>query len=220
LIGTRIFLPLIPACVLTAIVSSVIFGQSISLLQLAANMSGMNDIIAPTLEYNVPLWSLSYEIWFYICGGALGYLAVRGTSICALIIIAISTVIFSVQGPAAFLLYWAYGALMTLFLQEQFKRWLFIVGLAVALIGAVFHELAFPSKSFANEAFLPIEVSRALLCIGTSLCLPFLCSRRVDALLDFIRRPARALSAVSYTMYLVHYPINATLDLFSQKLLR
>jgi peptidoglycan/LPS O-acetylase OafA/YrhL len=74
---TRIFLPLIPACVLTAIVSSVVFGQSISLLQLAANMSGMNDIIAPTLGYNLPLWSLSYEIWFYIGGGALGYLAVR-----------------------------------------------------------------------------------------------------------------------------------------------
>jgi peptidoglycan/LPS O-acetylase OafA/YrhL len=208
---TRILLPLIPACFLTAIVSNVVFHQSTSIFQLAANMSGLNDIVAPTLGYNAPLWSLSYEIWFYICGGTLGYLTVRGTSVGALIIIALATVIFSVISPT-FLLYWAFGALMTLFLQAQFSRALFFAGIALAFFGAVLHELAFPSKSFANVSLVSMEVSRALLCIGISLCLPFLCSLRVDALLDFIRSPARALSAVSYTLYLVHYPVNASLD--------
>jgi peptidoglycan/LPS O-acetylase OafA/YrhL len=214
---TRIFFPLIPACLLTAIVSSVFFGQRVSIVQLAANMSGMNGIVAPTLDHNPPLWSLSYEIWFYICGGTLGYLGVSGTSVGALVVMALSTVIFSMIGHPEFLLYWAFGALMTLFLLAHFRSWLFLAGIALAFFGAAFHELAFPSKSFANVTLVPIEASRAFLCIGMSLSLPFLCSRRVDALLDFIRKPARALSAVSYTLYLVHYPINSALDRFFPK---
>jgi peptidoglycan/LPS O-acetylase OafA/YrhL len=213
---TRIFLPLIPACVLTAIVSSVVFDQRVSIVQLAANMSGMNGIVAPTMAHNLPLWSLSYEIWFYVCGGTLGYLGARSTSVGALLVMAFSTVIFSILRPE-FLMYWAFGALMTLFLKANFRSWLFLLGIGLALSGVVFHELAFPSKSFANVTLVPIEVSRAFLCVGISLSLPFLCSRRVDAGLDFLRKPARALSAVSYTLYLVHYPINSALDrLFSK----
>jgi peptidoglycan/LPS O-acetylase OafA/YrhL len=213
---TRIFLPLIPACLLTAMVSGVFFDESIGVFQLAANMSGMNGIIAPTLAHNVPLWSLSYEIWFYICGGALGYLAVAGISVGVVIIIALSTVTFSAIG-AEFLLYWVFGALMILFVEAHFRKWLFLTGILLVFFGGLFHELAFPSKSFVNQVFVPIETSRALLCIGASLSLPFLCSGRINALLDFIRGPARALSAVSYTLYLVHYPVNSALDLLIPK---
>lgn len=174
-------------------------------------MTGLNGVLAPTLGRNGPLWSLAYEIWFYIVGGALAYIAVNRTSIVAICTLAISTAIFSILS-ASFLLYWGFGALMILFIDAKHKSWLFFAGIAFVVIGSVSHELSFPSKSFVNVSYIPIEASRALLCIGACLSLPFLCSKSVDTLLGGLRRPARIIAAGSYTLYLVHYPVLSALD--------
>jgi peptidoglycan/LPS O-acetylase OafA/YrhL len=208
---TRILLPLVPACLLTVIISLLVFNEGTGMFRPVANMVGMNGVLAPTLKHNAPLWSISFEIWFYIVGGAMGYLATRNASLGAILIIAVCSIVFSILGPT-YLLYWAFGALMVLCLNIRFKSTFFFVGVSFALIGAVFHELSFPSKSFTNVSYIPIEASRALICIGVSFCLPFLCSGSADRFLGFLRQPARALSAVSYSMYVVHYPINYALE--------
>jgi len=208
---TRIFVPLVPACLLTAAIELIVFNNNSGLLRLAANMTGLNGVLAPTLGHNAPLWSLAYEIWFYIVGGALAYIATKRASIVAIFALAISTAVFSILG-ASFLLYWAYGALMILFINAKPKGWLFLAGIVFVVIGTVSHELSFPSKSFVNVSYIPIEASRALLCIGVSLSLPFLCSEAINTLLGAVRGPARIIAAGSYTLYLVHYPVLSALD--------
>jgi peptidoglycan/LPS O-acetylase OafA/YrhL len=73
----KILLPLIPACLLTALIDRFVLGHGVDLPVLAANMVGLNGLLAPTLDANHPLWSLSYEIWFYIAGGACAVLTRR-----------------------------------------------------------------------------------------------------------------------------------------------
>ena len=208
---SRILLPLIPACLLTALIGRFVLGHGIDLPVLAANMVGLNGVLAPTLDANLPLWSLSYEIWFYIAGGACAVLTRRPLG--AIVALAACCVVFSIL-TASLLLCWAFGAVMVLALEASRKGLLFMVGMAVVAAGVVFLQLSAGSKflAIASVSYVSPDVARTLLCIGVSLQLPYLCSAGVDHALRWFAAPARALAAVSYTLYLIHYPVNLALD--------
>jgi peptidoglycan/LPS O-acetylase OafA/YrhL len=138
--ATRILLPLIPACVLTAALSAFIFSTHVEPWVLLANMTGLNEVIAPTLRYNIPMWSLAYEIWFYIIGGAAAYLLTR-RKIVALVALGVGSIIFSVL-DASLLIYWVFGAVVVTLVQGRRGAELFAGGIAVALVGAALLELS------------------------------------------------------------------------------
>jgi peptidoglycan/LPS O-acetylase OafA/YrhL len=123
---SRIFLPLIPACLLTALIGRFVLGNGIDLPVLAANMLGLNGVLTPTLDANSPLWSLSYEIWFYIAGGACAVFTRRPLG--AIVALAACSFVFSILA-ASLLLCWAFGALMVLALDVPHKGLLFLVGM-------------------------------------------------------------------------------------------
>jgi len=50
--ATRIFIPLIPACLFSAVASIVVFGHPPPLGQLLANMVGLNEIVTESLDIN------------------------------------------------------------------------------------------------------------------------------------------------------------------------
>ena len=208
---TRILLPLVPACLLTAAIGLIVFNENLGVWRVAANMIGLNGVLAQTLDRNLPLWSLTYEIWFYIVGGALACIATKRALIISIFALGTSMMVFSFLG-AAFLLYWAFGALMFFFIDRQRNGWLFVAGIAFILVGATALEMSFPSQSFVNYSYIPNEVSRAMLCIGASLLLPYLCGKTIDRLLSPLRRAAGVIAAGSYTLYLVHYPVLCALD--------
>jgi len=103
---------------------------------------------------------------------------------------------------------------MVLALDAPRKGLLFMVGLAVVATGVVFLQLSVGSKflAIASVSYVSPDVARTLLCIGASLQLPYLCSAGIDHALRWFSAPARALAAVSYTLYLIHYPVNVALD--------
>jgi hypothetical protein len=53
-----------------------VFGSPWKLGDLAINIVGLNGVIANRLRINAPLWTLAYEIWFYVIAGALGSVTV------------------------------------------------------------------------------------------------------------------------------------------------
>ena len=216
--STRILTPLIPACVLTAMLNFVIFNQNPNILQLISNMVGLNEVLIPTLEHNAPLWSLSYEIWFYILGGVLGYISYKNISVVSFFALVCCLAVFSIL-EARLLLYWGMGAVTTLFLSSRHQTPLAAVGLLLAMLGTVFYELAVESKSFAAVQYVPKSIAELLVCSGVCLLLPSLRNPKADRFLSCMRVPALFLASVSYTLYLVHYPINATLEVFFPKAL-
>ncbi len=70
---TRIFLPLVPACIISVLLGWLVFHTPVDSAQLLFNVVGLNGVLADTLHMNAPLWTLSYEIWFYVVAGAIGY---------------------------------------------------------------------------------------------------------------------------------------------------
>jgi peptidoglycan/LPS O-acetylase OafA/YrhL len=214
--ATRILLPLIPVCVLTAALSVFVFNTDVGCWVLVANMIGLNEVIAPTLQYNIPLWSLAYEIWFYVIGGAAAYLLTR-RSILALLVLGVGSTIFSVL-DASLLIYWAFGAVVVTLAQGRRGAQLFAVGIALAIAGTALLELSTSrGSSFQPILTLPAGISRSLFCIGIALSLPFLCSETAENALSPMRIMARPLSEFSYTLYLTHYPTLRLLDLVFPK---
>ena len=67
----RIGIVCVPAVMLGWAVSTY-SGETLPLATVLGNMVGLQTVAVPVIEVNGPLWSLSYEIWFYVlCGAAL-----------------------------------------------------------------------------------------------------------------------------------------------------
>jgi hypothetical protein len=62
---------------------------------------------------NAPLWTLAYEIWFYVLGGALAAIAARKRPMIALAALSVALLVFS-KLDARYFLYWLIGGLMVL----------------------------------------------------------------------------------------------------------
>lgn len=177
-------------------------------------MVGLNGIVVGTLSLNEPLWTLSYEIWFYLSAGAVGFLLARRTpSPWALLIVACSIGVFSVLS-VRYLVYWWAGALAVLFVGKAGHRALGVFGMALFIVGCGAYELAAPSRSFAGTIFLSPAAAESLIAVGIALAILMLCDARINEGLAFARRPAIYLSSISYTLYLVHYPLNLALSHF------
>jgi peptidoglycan/LPS O-acetylase OafA/YrhL len=209
---TRIFIPLIPACVFTIAISWLVFGQEPNWPQTLLNMFGLNGVLTETLTANAPLWTLAYEIWFYLIAGALGYLFTSAQRAhIAFLVIACGVVVFCVL-DARYVLFWMMGGLCTA-LSGQKRLWLLgMIGCALFIFGVLDYQLASESKSFKNVVYLPVPVAEALIVLGVCSIIPFVCEPKIDAALKILRVPALYLSSISYTLYLFHYPLNVALD--------
>jgi peptidoglycan/LPS O-acetylase OafA/YrhL len=95
--ATRIFVPLIPAVILTAVIGICVFGESPHISQIIGNMFGFNGIMVDVLEHDNVLWSLSYEIWFYIIAGAIGCLITGRAGLFSIVLIVCAMSTFSIQ---------------------------------------------------------------------------------------------------------------------------
>jgi peptidoglycan/LPS O-acetylase OafA/YrhL len=214
--STRIFLPLIPACLLTVILNGVFWNESVDLGVLLGNILGVNGVIVPSLKNNVPLWSLAYEIWFYVLAGAAGYVFSRrrrSVSLVAVATLALGTIVFSILS-VRYLLYWAIAALMSLCLNIGYKFKLAVVGTVLATSGTLLHQVAVDSKFFTSVNYLPVAVSESILCLGIVLALPALCDTTLNERMLPLKTFASLISGWSYTLYLTHYPILNVLDLY------
>jgi peptidoglycan/LPS O-acetylase OafA/YrhL len=213
---TRILIPLIPACLFTAAVDIFFYRQPPPIGQLIANMVGLNEIVADSLTNNGVLWSLTYEIWFYILAGTLAYVASRRLNSIAGLVLAVCCLVFVVL-QTRYLVFWMFGAFVSTRRDIRFKGLLAVIGVCMALIGTVFYELAADSRSMVSVAYLPPIVAEALMCVGVGGMLPFLASKPVNSLLWRLRGLAAALAGFSYTLYLTHRPTDAAFGLLFEK---
>lgn len=200
----RIFIPLIPACVLAALVGHLVTGVHESPVNILVSALALNDIIAPTSQYNPPLWSVSFEVWFYILAGFLAIAIGKQRSLLGYFGVAIATLVFT-RLDAVFILFWVTGAL-TYSLRDKFERWeWFLLGLILAIVFAAVFETNKASGDVLNKA--QVVYAQAIMCVGVSLMLPYLCTEGVNRSLRPFEWLAINLAKFSYSMYLFHFPL-------------
>lgn len=204
--ATRILVPLFPACVLTIAINFWAIGQRTSLLELFGNVIGLNGVVVDTLANNAPLWSLAYEIWFYVISGCVAEILVGMAYLLAVGALILCVFVFTVL-HAKYLLFWATGALVFRIAKEPNATWLSIPGSILLVGGVIGYQLGSGTKSFQNLSLVSPAAAEAMICGGFALCIPLLCQVNLAWLMR-IERPIKLLSEMSFSLYLVHYPIN------------
>src|SRR5262249_32401780 len=208
--STRIFIPLIPACVFTGAIDLLLLNEPPHLGQLFANMVGLNEIVTQSLATNPVLWSLAYEIWFYIVAGTFAYSVSRRPNAPSVLALTVCIFVFTILN-VRYLIFWMFGACASLLIEIRIKRTLLLLGTLLALIGSIFYQLAADSVSLVPVAYIPPLAAEFLMSIGIAMTFPFFASSSLNKLLSPIGPLASALAGFSYTLYLTHRPTDAFL---------
>jgi peptidoglycan/LPS O-acetylase OafA/YrhL len=209
---TRIWLPLIPALIFTAAIECYL-GFGFNWVGMLGNLAALQGVTCEVFGHNVPLWSLSYEIWFYVLAGCAALVVAKsGNAFWPFMGIALSFIVFT-QLTVNYLNCWALGA-FAYFLVSRRITGLGFIGLLLAFLGLVISQLQSDSVSIVKGAlwfwgWLPSQNTAALvLSLGIGLILTDICHRQPHSPLAVkVERLGTRLAAFSYTLYLTHYPL-------------
>jgi len=209
---SRIWVPLVPALAWSAVVGYWV-GKPVSWTGFGGNILGLQCVFFRSFADNIPLWSLAYEIWFYVLAGSCAAWAVSGIRgrVAATSVIVVVMAIFT-QLNTVFLFVWLIGAATHFLCSKPRMPWLAGAGGVLTLAGLVFSQLNSATVSVNTAKWTTIvptpAISILLLACGIALVLPFLTqvrpsTRAIKGLNDLGGR----LAAFSYTLYLTHYPM-------------
>ena len=135
-------------------------------------------------------------------GAAVGLLMIDKRSLAGWLVLAVAGLAFIALNPL-YLLFWVAGGMIA---TAQVKRfgWLGLAGIVLLLGGTLLYELA---ETGAGPAWAPLWVGETLVALGMVMLLPALVARPVQMMLRPLAGVATGLSAISYSLYLVHYPV-------------
>lgn len=197
---TRILIPLAPALLLSGLASGFTDGATVWL----GNLMGLQGVLVPVLGSNGPLWSLAYEVWFYMLIYAAGRLALTtGKDATAYLIIALVAVIF-LKLQAQYLLCWLIGA--AFYLRPDIlpapAAWIAaaIICAAATLGLQISSEGSMSRIEAGTTARALLEV---LLATGAGLACIALLRQKPNGISSY----SAPLAKFSYSLYLTHYPI-------------
>ena len=213
--ATRLLIPLVPACALTALVGYALTGSFVDLASLLGSAIGLNGIFVDTSFFNPPLWSIAFEIWFYVAAGAVACMFTGRARGAALLVFIAVGYVFSILN-ASFLLFWVMGALVYKCREDLRKPGYFYFGLALGIVAAALFEMhhAGPDVMARDRAVY----WQALVCVGFGLMIPYLASDKVGQLLQPLAKAASFMAASSYSLYVFHYPVLEAMRVFAPQI--
>lgn len=198
--AARIWIPLIPALVLSGLVANEANGPAIWI----GNLLGLQGVLVPSLGGNAPLWSLAYEIWFYVLAYAIGRQAMRKTiDIPALLLIALTALIFT-KLEVQYLACWLIGAA---FYAKPHR----LKALPSLILSGILCALAVAGLQLTGDGFIAKAGSspalraslEMLLAVGAGVACVTLVTLKPTRISAFVT----PMAAFSYTLYLTHYPL-------------
>lgn len=213
---SRIFTPLVPAILVTVTCVWFLYdgfpaGYGWELL---GNIFQMQGILCDRLVGDAPLWSLSYEVWFYALAGGAAIICGHfskpiptGRVLAAAVLVLFSSWCL-VALKTAYLFCWLFGAFAYVFPVKKPGRLGVTAAFAVALLAIAICQAtgSYQGGLIANSELVH---QAGVLLLGASIAflLPFL-SHSGNRLGDSrLARLGPRLAAFSYTLYLTHYPL-------------
>jgi len=200
--------------IMTGLLSFFMLNSDHSISVGIGNLIGLQGVFFEPYAGNGPLWSLAYEIWFYILAGSLASVAIFksnkvGFYICFALLIS-SLCIFT-KLDCTYLYIWGFGAIAYFYRDLIRKNGSSLVGVFCTLVGLLACQLTSESQSifFENLSYLlpSKSVAEIMLGAGIAILLPFITNYSPqNNILVRIERLGISLAAFSYTLYLTHYP--------------
>jgi len=219
---TRLWVVLLPALVLAFVLGELqklLFGNlnfsgAFGVKTLFLNAGFLQDRFAPVYGGDDPLWSLSYEFWYYILFPCVVLSFVSRRVSLRVMYVTISLAIFALIGVrmSEYFLVWMLGCGVLFMRPLRIRQtWLWYVAIVVALLTMfVFYQVPYIAfhvrPSLATSSIYPDFI----LSLSVALLIYVIRSEPVGAeRKDQVGTWAKAfasLAGFSYTLYLVHYP--------------
>jgi len=213
---SRIYTPLIPAMLFALAIDEWFKSPQPNLGEYLGNFVSLQGVLVAPVHTIGSIWSLSYEVWFYILAGALAVVLLQRQkpSSLALVLLLASLAIFG-QLSAVLLFCWALGALIYLFPHPNFSGAEFGFGLVLLVLGAGLIQISSSSNFLHGLNRFPIigPIGQLTLSSGIALLLRNLCTfSTTPANAPSFARLGTQLAAFSYTLYLTHYPVMIAME--------
>jgi len=118
---------------------------------------------------------------------------------------------------ATYLLFWLAGAFTRIFVMDSVKWRLMAIGLLLLAAGILASQLSTDTHAIKLVIPLPRDLGFSMICVGICLAMPALTSEAASKAMAPIAKIATFLSAFSYSLYLIHWPILALFHPFTAK---
>ncbi|MDO4319337.1 MAG: acyltransferase [Bacteroidales bacterium] len=209
--SVRIMLPLISALLLQLIVE-IVYDKPIEPLRILGNLLSLQGIVVNSEI--VVLWSLSYEVWFYIIAGAIAVWMLAKTKkqiIWSYILIGTSFLVFS-HLKAYYIFIWLTGALVYRHIPIKSDTKKIIVSLLFSLMLIPLMQLSSGSRTSFHVTDILGPHSHSIFEVAFGLLFGVFISQIVvysprHKWSVTLNRIGTKLAAFSYTLYLVHLPL-------------
>jgi peptidoglycan/LPS O-acetylase OafA/YrhL len=204
--AVRIMLPLIGALILI-IISNFIMGKDNDYVNILGNFFSLQGILVdPTIG---PLWSLSYEVWFYILFGGLCYFFISDqyNKFWPLLILIISFVVFT-KLDFIYLLLWIIGVIIYFYSPTKISTFRLSIYLILTFIFMLGLQLSSGSRSI-NPSVIDSILNRDVLQILFALFFSLSMIQIINIVPQkstfiWIDKMGTKLALFSYTLYLTH----------------
>lgn len=210
--ATRIYTPLVPTLCLTALVM-LVYGQSPQVTDFVVNLLGLQGVAGNIGVFggNAPLWSLAYEIWFYLLWGCALLLCSNSSTRSKLFSasVVLSSFFVFTRLDVTYLFCWLVGVVAHQLGTIPQRARAVAVAVAVILLGVVLTQVNGGSVSVEfgqwQEAILSKAWSTLILAAGFGLFLHCVSGwKPVAGRTQWFERLGTPLANLSYTLYLTH----------------
>jgi peptidoglycan/LPS O-acetylase OafA/YrhL len=173
----------------------------------AVNLVSLQGVFGDPFPLSGALWSLSYEVWFYVLCGAVLCVAIRGSRVrrAAAVVAALAAAWVFTRLDAAYLVVWLFGA-ASYFL----PRLRAAAGVVLIPVGIALTEVTSETKQadFSRFRVVSHDVAILLLGLGIAAVLPALATAKVA---PSVAKVARFFAGFSYSLYLIHLPAESAM---------
>ena len=211
--ATRLLLPFVPALAVAVLLQWTAHEQ-IDALVVLGNLVSLQGVLVPVQPYMGVDWSLAYEFWFYVLGGAVAAsFALQGRRWLAITLAGAAFLVFSVLA-ADLLFCWVLGAMFAQVPLARGRWWAILLGAALCGLGLF----------LLNDLFAGLRAGQLhLTTVNLPLCRLMVTTGILVVLHNFVAMPVQGprlkafdalgtrLAAFSYSLYLIHVPVLAVL---------
>lgn len=221
---SRLYVVLIPALILTFILDSFTANffefqrydnAFTNFNEFIGNLFFLQNVLVETYGTNYPLWSLSYEFWYYMLFPLILLLFSKQGKIKKYIyIILVLLIVFSIGTKMnSYFLIWLVGTSVILLPRINiFRRWYMpIIALLFVLVFGMIRPLVMTGRLITNEWTPDLFFVDILIALAFGFFIYTLLNIRSNKFhnmnLGWLGKFSKTIAGFSFSLYLIHYPI-------------